>query len=74
VGDQGFGIPPEEQDKVWDRMYRATDERVRAVPGGGIGLTFARAIVERHGGTIWLESTLDVGTTITFMLPLAEGW
>ncbi|MBN1562487.1 MAG: hypothetical protein JXA10_01515 [Anaerolineae bacterium] len=74
VGDQGIGIAPEEQDKVWDRMYRATDERVRDIPGGGIGLTFARAIVERHGGKIWLESTLDIGTTVTFMLPLAEGW
>jgi signal transduction histidine kinase len=74
VGDQGMGIAPDEQDKVWDRMYRASDERVRAIPGGGIGLTFARAIVERHGGRIWIESALDVGTTVTFMLPLAEGW
>ncbi len=74
VGDQGIGILPEEHDKVWDRMYRANDERVRAIPGGGIGLTFARAIVERHGGQIWLESIIDHGTTVTFMLPLAEGW
>ena len=74
VGDQGIGIEPEEHDKVWDRMYRAADERVRDIPGGGIGLTFARAIVERHGGSIWLESTPNIGTTITFMLPLAEGW
>ncbi len=74
VGDQGIGIAPEEQDKVWDRLYRAPDDRVRAIPGGGIGLTFARAIVERHGGKIWLESTPEVGTTVTFMLPLAEGW
>lgn len=74
VGDRGFGIAPDELDHVWDRMWRSPDPRVRAVPGGGIGLTFARAIVERHGGRIWLESTPDVGTTCTFMLPLAEGW
>lgn len=74
VGDQGIGIRAEDMDHIWDRMWRADDERVRAVPGGGIGLTFARAIVERHGGHIWAESAFDDGTTVTFVLPLAEGW
>ncbi len=74
VGDQGIGIRADDMDRIWDRMWRADDERVHAVPGGGIGLTFARAIVERHGGRIWAESELDAGTTVTFMLPLAEGW
>ncbi len=74
VGDQGFGITPGEVDMIWDRMWRSNDERVRNVRGGGIGLTFARAIIQRHGGRIWAESELDVGTTVTFVLPLAEGW
>lgn len=74
VGDQGLGISEEDQHHIWDRLWRSSDERVRAIPGGGIGLTFARAIIERHGGQISIESELDKGTTVTFVLPLAEGW
>jgi signal transduction histidine kinase len=74
VGDQGIGISQADQELIWDRMWRSADERVRQIPGGGIGLTFARAIIQRHGGNIWAESELDLGTTVTFMLPLAEGW
>lgn len=74
VGDQGIGITPDDQRHMWDRLWRSADERVRAVPGGGIGLTFVKAIIERHGGRIWVESEPDEGTTVTFMLPLAEGW
>jgi two-component system sensor histidine kinase VicK len=74
VGDQGIGISADDLENIWDRMWRSSDERVRAMPGGGIGLTFARAIIRRHGGRIWIESTLDEGTTVTFVLPLAEGW
>ena len=74
IGDQGFGISVSDMDMIWDRMWRANDERVRGVPGGGIGLTFARAIVQRHSGRIWVESALNAGTTVTIVLPLAEGW
>jgi two-component system sensor histidine kinase VicK len=74
VGDQGIGISATDLENIWDRMWRSSDERVRAVPGGGIGLTLARAIIRRHGGQIWAESELNEGTTVTFMLPLAEGW
>lgn len=74
VGDQGIGISHNDLDRIWDRMWRSNDERVRAVPGGGIGLTYARAIIERHGGRIWVESDLNTGTTFTFVLPLAQGW
>ncbi|MBN1202952.1 MAG: HAMP domain-containing histidine kinase [Anaerolineae bacterium] len=74
VGDQGIGISQTDLENVWDRLWRSDDERVRRVPGGGIGLTFVRAIAARHGGEVWIESALDVGTTVTFMLPLAEGW
>lgn len=74
VGDQGIGIQPDAIDNIWDRLWRSADDRVRATPGGGIGLTFARAIVLRHGGRIWVESEPEEGTTVTFMLPLAQGW
>jgi signal transduction histidine kinase len=74
VGDQGIGISEAEQAHIWDRMWRSSDERVRDISGGGIGLTFAKAIIKRHGGDIRCESKLDIGSTFTFMLPLAEGW
>lgn len=73
VADQGFGIEENEQDKIWDRLWRSNDERVREIPGGGIGLSFARIILKRHGGTIEVESELNEGTTFTFRLPLTRG-
>ncbi|MCD4686192.1 MAG: HAMP domain-containing histidine kinase, partial [Anaerolineae bacterium] len=74
VGDRGIGMNADELNHIWDRLWRSTDERVRAVPGGGIGLTFVKAIIDRHGGRIWAESEPGAGTTVTFVLPLAEGW
>ncbi|NDJ87386.1 MAG: HAMP domain-containing histidine kinase [Chloroflexi bacterium] len=72
VADRGIGIPPEELDLIWDRMWRSPDERVQAVPGGGIGLTFARTLIERHGGQIWADSKPGQGATFTFFLPFME--
>jgi signal transduction histidine kinase len=72
VADQGIGIVPSELEQIFDRMYRSSDEHVRALPGGGLGLTIARTIIDRHGGHIWAESTYGHGSTFTFALPLAE--
>ena len=72
VADQGIGIMPGELDLIFDRMYRSNDEEVRNLPGGGLGLTMARTIVDRHGGNIAVESTYGEGSTFTFSLPLAE--
>lgn len=74
VGDQGIGIESDDLPRIWDRLWRSADERVRAVPGGGIGLTVARAVIARHGGRLWAESTPGQGTKVTFVLPLAKGW
>lgn len=73
VADPGPGIPKEDLDKIFDRMYRSSDETVRDLPGGGLGLTVARTIVQRHGGTIWAESEYGRGSTFTFVLPSARG-
>lgn len=70
VVDQGIGIDEYELDQVWDRMWRSSDERVRTIPGGGLGLTYVRTIIKRHGGDISVDSKLDSGTTFTFVLPL----
>jgi signal transduction histidine kinase len=69
VADQGFGIADDEVELVFDRLYRSKDERVRDLPGGGLGLTLARRIVLRHGGDIWAASNLGKGSTFTFLLP-----
>lgn len=72
VADQGFGIADEEIELVFDRMYRSRNERVRDLPGGGLGLTLAKRIIARHGGDIWAASNLDKGSTFTFVLPAAQ--
>jgi signal transduction histidine kinase len=69
VADRGIGISDDELGLIFDRMYRSRDERVRDLPGGGLGLTVARTIITRHGGDIWASSNLGVGSTFTFVLP-----
>lgn len=71
VADRGIGIAEHELDQIFDRLYRAQDETVRSLPGGGIGLTMARAIVRRHGGKIHAESVYGQGSAFIFTLPLA---
>lgn len=69
VADQGIGIADNELELIFDRMYRSRDEYVRETPGGGLGLTFARTIINRLGGSIWASSNLGEGSTFTFVLP-----
>ncbi len=70
VQDTGVGIPADDLPRLYDRFFRAANATTRAVPGLGLGLMIARAIVEGHGGTIAVASTLGVGTTVTVELPL----
>ncbi|MBL1133782.1 MAG: PAS domain-containing protein [Chloroflexi bacterium] len=72
VIDRGFGISADDLIQIWDRMWRSPDDRVRAISGGGIGLTYVRTIIQRHGGNISVESKLNEGSTFTFVLPLAD--
>ena len=71
ISDTGPGIAPEHLPHVFDRFYRADSSRQRGSGGTGLGLAIARAIVERHKGTIDVESTLGVGTSVTVRLPTA---
>jgi len=70
VADTGIGVPPDEQPRLFDRFYRASNATARAVPGAGLGLTIVRAIVEGHGGTVRIRSTSERGTTFAVLLPL----
>jgi len=69
VADQGIGISKEQQERVFEPFYRTDDSRSRATGGYGLGLSLTKAIVVAHGGTIKLESTPGVGTTINLWLP-----
>lgn len=64
--DQGVGIPPEEQEKVFDPFYRLGQRGT----GFGLGLTICRTIIEASGGEIWLRSTVGAGTTVCLALPI----
>ena len=70
VEDRGYGIPPEDQDRVWEKFYRvARDGRVKEEESTGLGLSFVREVVERHGGQVFLESAVGQGSKFSFTLP-----
>ena len=71
VSDQGIGIPPDEQNKLFRRFYRVDNRLSRETQGAGLGLFLARAIVEAQGGRIWVESQPGRGARFSFTLPLA---
>jgi PAS domain S-box-containing protein len=70
VADNGMGIAPEDQDQLFDRFFRSSAATERAIPGTGLGLTIVKAIVERHGGAIEVESALGEGTMMRVRLPV----
>lgn len=69
VADTGIGIPQEEVGQLFSRFYRASTATRRAIPGTGLGLVIARAIVEGHGGSISLASREGDGTRVVVTLP-----
>lgn len=66
VADTGPGIPENEQEHVWEELYRG--ESARGVPGSGLGLALTRAIIKRHGGSITMRSRKGEGTVFTVRL------
>jgi two-component system sensor histidine kinase BaeS len=72
VQDTGAGIAPDDLPHVFDRSYRGDEARVGDRGESGLGLTIARSLVELHGGTISVESSLGQGTTFTIVLPVGE--
>ena len=72
VKDAGMGISLRDQEQIFDRFQRVGDPLSQATPGAGLGLYICRAIIEAHGGQIWVESTLHQGSTFSFSLPREE--
>lgn len=72
ISDMGMGISLRDQGQIFNRFQRVGDPLTQATPGAGLGLYICRAIVEAHGGRIWVESTLHQGSTFSFSLPREE--
>jgi PAS domain S-box-containing protein len=70
IEDTGIGIPTEEQAQLFQRFFRATNARQRAIKGTGLGLAICRAIVEAHRGFITLRSEPQAGTTVAVRFPV----
>lgn len=72
IQDHGIGIKPADQEKIFDRFYRA--ERVNDIPiiGYGIGLFLTKQIIKQHHGNIWLKSEINKGSTFYFTLPYSS--
>ncbi len=70
VADTGIGIADAEQARLFERFFRSSTATANAIPGSGLGLTITKAIVERHGGAITVESAERKGTTVRIDLPL----
>ena len=71
VADTGVGIPLEAHDKVFEVFGQAADSLSEGPRGTGLGLPISRQIVEHHGGRLWLESEVGVGSTFSFSVPVA---
>jgi|GEM_PF-5624694 len=69
VADDGYGIPPEQQDKVFTKLFRADNVRELAIEGTGLGLYIVKEIVDLTGGEVWFTSKLNQGTTFSALIP-----
>ena len=80
VADEGVGIPPDHQRRIFDRFYRVDGKLTRETGGSGLGLAICRGIVDAHGGRIWVESPgrivrsgeSKLGSTFYFSLPKGD--
>jgi PAS domain S-box-containing protein len=70
ITDRGRGIPADKLEAIFGRFQQVDASDSRTKGGTGLGLAICRSIIDRHGGQIWAESTLGVGSTFFFTLPL----
>jgi signal transduction histidine kinase len=72
VSDTGVGIAPEDQEAIFEE-FRQVGTAAKKVEGTGLGLALSRKFIELHGGRIWVESQVGVGSTFTFTIPERRG-
>jgi signal transduction histidine kinase len=68
VQDNGFGMAPEDQEKLFSKFFRSPDDQVRAAPGTGLGLSITKNLIELQKGCIWFESEYRKGTAFYFTI------
>lgn len=73
VADKGMGISRNDLTHIFERFYRADNALTETAPGVGLGLAITKHLVESHGGRIWAESEVGIGSTFHFTLPLGTG-
>ena len=71
VSDTGPGVPPDEKEKIFAKFYRIAEVNGENSKGTGLGLAISKALVELHGGKIWVESEAGRGSTFSFTLPVS---
>lgn len=69
VSDEGIGIEPAERDRIFERFYRVDNASARRTQGAGLGLFLVKAVVEAHGGRVWVESVMGEGSQFNLTLP-----
>jgi signal transduction histidine kinase len=69
VEDNGLGMTPEDQQKLFSKFFRSADDKVREAPGTGLGLSITKNLIELQGGKIWFESEFRKGTSFFFTVP-----
>ncbi len=70
VADQGPGIPPEEQQKIFEKFYRGSAAAIKKTRGSGIGLSITKHVAEMHGGEVLVASEVGKGSTFTLRIPI----
>ncbi|MDX9991842.1 MAG: ATP-binding protein [Anaerolineales bacterium] len=70
IADTGGGIPAEDMDRVFSRLYRADNALIQGVGDTGVGLSIARSLTEAQGGRIWVETEMGNGSTFSVLLPI----